>query len=82
MMKLAEKAARDYIFSEIYHPETGLPYGGIQEDEARGIVEWLSCRRQTWCAAGFINMVLHVFLGIRYSPSGLTFSAYLPGRNR
>lgn len=31
MMKLAEKAARDYIFSEIYHPETGLPYGGFRK---------------------------------------------------
>lgn len=78
MMKLAEKAARDYIFSEIYHPETGLPYGGIQEDGARGMVEWASCRRQTWCASGFISMVLNVFPGVRYSPSGLAFSPYLP----
>ena len=78
MMKLAEKAARDYLFSEIYHPETGLPYGGIQEDGARGMVEWASCRRQTWCASGFISMVLNVFPGVRYSPSGLAFSPYLP----
>lgn len=29
---LAENAYRDMHFSEIYHPQTGLPYGGLQEN--------------------------------------------------
>jgi len=31
-LKLAENAVRDKQFFEVYHPETGLPYGGLQED--------------------------------------------------
>ena len=29
---LANNSYRDMHFSEIYHPETGMPYGGLQEN--------------------------------------------------
>jgi glycogen debranching enzyme len=55
---LAEKACRDSEFVEVYHPETGVPYGGWQE-ETRGTIEPFGiCHRQSWCASGFIAMVI------------------------
>lgn len=35
-----ENAVRYYQFAEIYHPITGEIYGGRQERDKRGIVEW------------------------------------------
>ena len=76
---LAEKAVRDGMFHEVYHPDTGLPYGGIQENgREKGIVEWASCPRQTWAATGYIRMVLTALLGLRVDSNGLSFSPILP----
>ena len=77
---LAAKAARDSQFAEIYHPVDGRIYGGLQEmpQDGLGIVEWASCRRQTWCATGFIHMVSHTLLGLRPGPEGLQFDPWLP----
>lgn len=76
---LAEKACRDMQFVEIYHPFTGMPYGGLQEEpKAKGIVEWESCSRQTWCATGYINMVLTVLCGMRFDESGIEFNPFMP----
>lgn len=76
---LADKAFRDKMFREVYHPDTGLPYGGIQEKGAdKGIVEWASCPRQTWAAMGFIHMVLRTFLGLHADESGLDISPVFP----
>jgi glycogen debranching enzyme len=58
MISLAEKALRDGGFCEVFHPDTGLPYGGLQEHHERpGIEPYPVLRRQSWCAAGFIAMV-------------------------
>lgn len=76
---LADKAFRDKMFREVYHPDTGLPYGGIQEKGAdKGIVEWASCPRQTWAATGFIHMVLRAILGLHADESGLDISPVFP----
>jgi GH15 family glucan-1,4-alpha-glucosidase len=57
MISLAEKAARDGGFCEVFHPDTGLPYGGLQEHHERpGIELYPVLRRQSWCASGFIAM--------------------------
>lgn len=75
---LAEKVERDKMFMEIYHPESGLPYGGLQEDGEAGIREWVSSRCQTWSATGFIRMVLSACFGLREDTEGLTASPVLP----
>ena len=79
MELLASKAVRDSMFCELYHPDTGLPYGGLQENgKERGIVEWKSCPRQTWAATGFIRMVLASLWGMRWEPEGLRLSPLPP----
>lgn len=44
---LATKALRDGHFYEIYHPETGAPYGGVQELVVGEPKDW-----HGWCLAG------------------------------
>ncbi len=56
---LAEKAFRDTEFAEVYHPESGVPYGGLQEDPNGKIEQFGICHRQSWCASGFIAMVIY-----------------------
>jgi glycogen debranching enzyme len=59
---LAAKACRDSGFVEVFHPETGLPYGGIQEHYHRfGIEPYEVVPRQSWCASGFLCMVAALF---------------------
>ena len=74
LVRLTEYANRDDQFVEIYHPDTGLPYGGEQE----GGVCCRSCARQTWSATAYIRLVLFGLVGMRFSTSGLTFEPYLP----
>lgn len=90
---LTEKVLRDHFFSEIYHDQTGLPYGGVQElvlrekkpwhpifllgsrgktPAGRPLQEWISAPRQTWCATGWLAMVLEGIFGLRFSSEGLT----------
>lgn len=76
--QLARKASRDMTFAEIYHPETGLPDGGWQENLDQGIIKWQSCRCQTWCATGFVNMVLVTILGMHFTETGIEFKPFLP----
>ncbi len=76
---LAKKACRDMQFVEIYHPIHGAPYGGLQENpKERKIVTWEACNRQSWCASGFIFMVLKTFFGMNFSKEGIDFHPYLP----
>lgn len=39
---LTQCSVRDGYFSEIYHPDTGERYGGLQENNKQGIVLWES----------------------------------------
>jgi hypothetical protein len=79
LYSLAEKACRDARFAEIYHSQTGEPYGGLQETAPAGAIAlWKACDRQTWCATGYIYMVLSVLLGLRFSPAGIALLPYLP----
>ena len=87
---LARKACRDVQFYEVYHPLTGEPYGGLQENP--GVypdvhpslpisgepVEFNSCIRQTWCATGYIQMVLCTLFGLRVDNTGVALSPYTP----
>jgi glycogen debranching enzyme len=61
---LAVKACRDAGFVEVFHPDTGLPYGGLQEHHERhGIERYEVITRQSWCASGFLGMVAAIFGG-------------------
>jgi glycogen debranching enzyme len=84
---LAKNATRDGMFSEIYHPDTGLPYGGLQENgdgisnyekSNDSIIEWKSCVRQTWAATGYIHMVLKTLFGLQFTPEALFIHPMLP----
>ena len=60
---LAAHAARDGQFAEIYHPEDGRIYGGIQEGGGE-YLEWRSCAWQTWSAAALLAMVFYGIFGL------------------
>lgn len=63
---LTRNAIREGFFSEIYHPESGLPYGGAQEGGDRIITEWVSQKRQTWSATGYLHMLLFDLAGLSF----------------
>ena len=68
---LTRNALRDGQFSEIYHPETGLPYGGVQEDHGVMRPDWVSQPRQTWSATGYLRMVLNGLAGLEFGEDAL-----------
>ncbi len=63
LFTLAGHAVRDGQFAEIYHPEDGRIYGGIQEGGGE-YLEWRSCEKQTWSAAAFLAMVFRGIFGL------------------
>ncbi len=71
LITLTDNANRDGYFSEIYHPETGERYGGIQEFQGEMFDEWKSEKRQMWCATGYVHMVLCNLLGMRFEEDGI-----------
>jgi glycogen debranching enzyme len=80
LFQLASHAVRDDQFFEIYHPETGLPYGGLQERPNLGISRWEPMPHQTWGATGFIRMVLMVLVGLRFDSTGVRVAPFLPAQ--
>ncbi len=75
---LAQHANRDAQFTEIYHPQTGAIDGGMQERGADGIVNWESCRRQTWSATAYLAMILRGICGLNATQEGLLLNPILP----
>jgi glycogen debranching enzyme len=75
---LAAHAVRDGQFFELYHPETRLPYGGLQERLGEGIVLWEPVPHQTWSATAFLRMILKGVAGMRFAPEGVRFEPLLP----
>jgi glycogen debranching enzyme len=71
--RLTRHAFRDKQFREIYHPLTGLPYGGMQEDNTGRVVEWKSTERQVWSATAYLSMVLKGVFGMELRPEGILF---------
>lgn len=74
--RLAANAVRDGQFAEIYHPETGEIYGGIQEGLTSYFL-WDSCAYQTWSATAYLRMVLEGVMGLSLE-DGLHFCPRLP----
>jgi glycogen debranching enzyme len=60
-------------FSEIYHPYTGKPYGGVQTAK-----EWNSVRHQTWSASGYLRMVYSGLFGLRFTENGIRLQPNIP----
>ncbi len=75
---MGEKAIKNGQFHEIYHPETGDVYGGLQEFNNERIGEWGSCQHQTWCATGYISLVLNCIFGLQVSFGFASFQPMLP----
>lgn len=75
---LSEKACRDKQFAEIYHPVTGMQYGGVQESTDGGIIEWHSCDKQTWSATAYWSLILYGLLGLNISKEEIILQPYLP----
>jgi glycogen debranching enzyme len=70
---------RDGQCAEIYHPETGEIYGGLQEGGSGPVeMDWVSCARQSWTASAYLRMLLTGVFGLRFSVEGITFLPYLP----
>ncbi len=76
--QLTKYANRDVQFAELYHPITGLSYGGLQELGSEPRHLWASCSRQTWSATGYLRMVLRGLLGVRIELTGVQFEPLLP----
>lgn len=79
---LTSNAIRDNQFVEIYHPETGLSYGGIQEADLKNWHLWKSCDRQTWSATGYIRMVTMGLFGLSFNTDGIRFKPVVPFENK
>ncbi len=75
---LTQHALRDNQFYELYHPATGMPYGGIQEPTHKIWEEWYCGARQTWSATAYIRMLLFNIIGMDLSPDGLKFKPNIP----
>ena len=74
LLALTRNALREGFFSEIYHPQTGLPYGGVQESGGRMRDDWVSQPRQTWSATGYLRMLLFGLVGLRFGEDGFSLS--------
>ncbi|WP_162304383.1 MGH1-like glycoside hydrolase domain-containing protein [Maribellus luteus] len=77
-LKLAEHACRDLQFAEIYHPNTGAIYGGLQENNKQGIIPWWTAKKQTWAATTFIKMFVNGMAGIRIEKDGVYIEPCVP----
>jgi len=77
---LTNHTLRDMQFREIYHPKTGIAYGGLQEDgfEKGKIREWKSTERQTWGATAYLRMVFNGLFGMNFSEKGINFKPVVP----
>jgi len=75
---LTAHAWRDKQFVEVCHPDTGLPYGGIQESNTEPWHEWEVCNRQSWSASGYLRLILMGLFGMRFDPDGVRFQPCVP----
>ncbi len=75
---LTKLALASKQFAEIYHPETGVMYGGLQEDGGTGIREWKSCNRQTWSATAYLSMIIYGLFGMEFTWNGVWLKPHLP----
>lgn len=75
---LTDCSVRDGYFSEIYHPDTGERYGGLQEFKKQGNIMWESEKKQTWSATGYLHMLFSNIVGMNFEKDGIRFNPYVP----
>lgn len=75
---LTDCSVRDGYFSEIYHPDTGERYGGLQEFKKQGNIMWESEKKQTWSATGYLHMMFSDIIGMKFENCGIRFCPYIP----
>ncbi len=75
---LTRFALRDGQFGEVFHPETGVEYGGLQENSLGEIEEYFFCHRQTWSATAYLRLLFTGVFGMRFSEEGIDFIPLLP----
>lgn len=73
-MAQTSNAIRSMQFAEIYHPLTGLPYGGRQERYGAAITDWNSEPHQTWSATAYLRNVYRDLIGLNFSCDGISFN--------
>ena len=78
LQMLTTFALRDGQFGEVFHPETGLEYGGLQENSEGVIEEYFLCHRQTWSATAYLRLILMGLYGMSFSPEGIRFTPTIP----
>jgi len=77
--QLTAHAWRDKQFVEVYHPDTGLAYGGIQESNSDPFWQpWPVCNRQSWSASGYVRLILMGMFGACFYPEGIRFRPTMP----
>lgn len=75
-----ENALRYMQFAEIYHPNNGKIYGGVQEygsinkESQKGITLWQSENHQTWSATAYLRNVYMDLVGMKFCEDGIYFS--------
>lgn len=77
-VNLTKFACRDGFFAEIYHPDTGEIYGGLQEKFKGGIIEWDSVKKQTWSATGYLHIIFTNIIGMDFKKEGVYIKPVLP----
>ena len=78
MYALAGKAVANGQFHEVYHPETGEVYGGLQGSGRNNIGLSRSVEHQTWSATGYLSLIYFHILGAKIEEGSVTFAPYLP----
>ena len=78
MYSLASKAVANGQFHEVYHPETGEVYGGLQGSGNNNIRLAHSVEHQTWSATGFLSLIYFHILGAKIEEGTVTFAPKLP----
>ena len=73
-MAQTSNAIRSMQFAEIYHPLTGLPYGGRQERYGAAITEWNSEPYQTWSATAYLRNLYRDLIGLNFTGDGIRFN--------
>lgn len=75
--QMRRKANRDRQFRELYHPDNGLPYGGVQENNDGKLELWKSMEHQVWVATGYQRALLQGMLGMELQPDTLVLKPFL-----
>ena len=78
LFTLAEKAVKNGQFHEVYHPETGEVYGGLQGSGRNNIGIAHSVEHQTWSATGYLSLLYFHVLGAKLEDGSVTFTPKLP----